>query len=63
MDLNRDLLPSASDKEKLFPENFSSNSNLDDSVISSLTFPSRTNLKLHNIRFKSQVGCKGHNQP
>ena len=40
---------SASDKAKLFPENFSKNSNLDDSGISLPVFPSRTNLKLHNI--------------
>ena len=40
---------SASDKEKLFPENLSKNSNLDDSSISLTVFPSRTNLKLHNI--------------
>ena len=40
------MLSSASDKAKLFAENFSMNSNLDDSGIS---FPSRTNLKLHNI--------------
>ena len=38
---------SASDKEKLFVENFSMNSNLDDSGISLPVFPSRTNLKLH----------------
>ena len=30
-------------------ENFSKNSNLDDSGISLPVFPSRTNLKLHNI--------------
>ena len=40
---------SASDKAKLFSENVSMNSNLDDSVMSLLAFPSRTNLKLHNI--------------
>ena len=40
---------SASDKAKLFAENFSRNSNLDDSGISLPAFPSRTNLKLHNI--------------
>ena len=39
----------ASDKEKLFAENFSKNSNLDDSGISLAYFPSRTNLKLQNI--------------
>ena len=38
-----------SDKAKLFAENFSKNSNLDDSGISLHVFPSRTNLKLHNI--------------
>ena len=43
------MLSSASDKAKMFAENFSKNSNLDDSGISSSTFPSRTNLKLHNI--------------
>ena len=39
----------ASDKAKLFTENFSKNSNIDDSGISLPVFPSRTNLKLHNI--------------
>ena len=43
------MLSSAPDKAKLFPENFSKNSNLDDSGISLPVFPSRTNLKLHNI--------------
>ena len=43
------MLSSASDKAKLFPEIFSKNSNLDDSGISLPVFPSRTNLKLHNI--------------
>ena len=42
-----EVLSSASDKEKLFAENFSKNSNLDDSGISLPAFPSRTNLKLH----------------
>ena len=37
----------ASDKAKLFAENFSKNSNLDDSGISLPVFPSRTHLKLH----------------
>ena len=40
---------SASDKAKLFAKNYSKNSNLDDSGISLHVFPSRTNLKLHNI--------------
>ena len=43
------VLSSASDKAKLFAENFSKNSNLDDSGISLPVFPFRTNLKLHNI--------------
>ena len=42
-------MSSASDKAKLFAENFSKNSNLDDSGISLPVFPSRTNLKLLNI--------------
>ena len=44
-----EVLSSASDKAKLFPKNFSKNSNLDDSGISLPVFPSGTNLKLHNI--------------
>ena len=44
-----EVLYSASDKAKLFAENFSKNSNLDDSSISLPDFHSRTNLKLHNI--------------
>ena len=43
------MLSSASDKGKLFAENFSRNSNLNDSGISLPVFPSRTNLKLNNI--------------
>ena len=43
------MLSSGSDKAKLFAENFFKNSNLDDSDISLPVFPSRTNLKLHNI--------------
>ena len=42
------MLSSASDKAKLFAENLSKNSNLNDSGISLPVFPSRTNLK-HNI--------------
>ena len=44
-----EVLSSASDKAKLFAQNFLKNSNLDDSGISLPVFPSRTNLKLHNI--------------
>ena len=40
-------LSSASDKAKLFAENFSKDSNFDDSGVSLPVFPSRTNLKLH----------------
>ena len=43
------VLPSASGKAKLFAENFSKKSNLNDSGISLPVFPSRTNMKLHNI--------------
>ena len=43
------MLSSASDKAKLLPKRFPKNSNLDDSGISLPSFPSRTNLKLHNI--------------
>ena len=42
-------LSSASDKAKLFAKNFYNNPNLDDSGISLPVFPSRTNLKQHNI--------------
>ena len=42
-----EVLSSASDKAKLFTENFSKNSNLDDSGIALTVFSSRTNLKLH----------------
>ena len=41
------LLSSASDKAKLFAENFSNNSNLDDSGISLPVFLCRIHLKLH----------------
>ena len=44
-----EVLSSASDKAKIFAENFSKNSNLDDSGISLPVFPSITNLKLHDI--------------
>ena len=44
-----EVLSSASDKTKFFAENFSLNSNLDDSGVLLPVFPSRTNLKLHII--------------
>ena len=43
------MLFAASDKATLFAQNLSQNSNLDDLGISLAVFPSRTNLKLHNI--------------
>ena len=49
------MLSFSSDKAKLFAENFSKNSNLDDSGISLPVFPSRTNLKLHNISITSKM--------
>ena len=45
------MLSSASDKTKLFAEN----SNLEYSGISLAVFPSRTNLKLHNISVTSKM--------
>ena len=42
-------MSSASDKEKLFADNFSKNFNIDNSCIYLPVFPSRTSLKLHNI--------------
>ena len=44
-----EVLPSASDETKFFAENFSKNSNLDDSGIPLPAFPSRTNLKLRDL--------------
>ena len=43
------MLSSASDKAKLFAENFSKNSNLDDSGVFLPVFLSRSNLKLHSV--------------
>ena len=43
------VLSSASDKAQLFVESFSNDSNIDNSGIFLPVFPSRTNLKLHNI--------------
>ena len=43
------MLSFVSNKAKLCAENLSNNSNLDDSGIFLPVFPSRTNLKLHNI--------------
>ena len=43
------MLSSSPDKAKLFAKSISKNSNLDDSGISVPVFPTRTNLKLHNV--------------
>ena len=51
-----EVLSSASDKVKLFAENVSNNSNLDDSGISLPVFPSRSNFKLHIVCFNYQNG-------
>ena len=48
-------LSSASDKATFFAKNFSKNSNLDDSAISFLVFPSRTNSKLHNASIAPKI--------
>ena len=44
-----EMLSSAFDKAKLLAKHFSKNSNLDDLGIFLPVFPSRTNLKLHNV--------------
>ena len=64
-----EVLSSASDKAKLLAENFSKNSNLDDSGISSPFFPARTTLKLLSISVtpkivkKKKVCTEGHKEP
>ena len=49
------VLSSASDKSKLFAKNFSENSSLNDSGISLPAFPSKSNLKLHNISVTPKI--------
>ena len=49
------MLSSASDKAKLFAENYAKNSNLFVSGISLSVFPSRPNLKLDNISVTPRV--------
>ena len=49
------MLSSASEKAKSFAENFSKNSNLDDSGISLPVFLSITNLKVHKKMVKKMV--------
>ena len=53
-----EALSSASDKVKLFAKSFSKNSDIDDSGISLPVFPSRTNLKLHNISITPKMVTK-----
>ena len=50
-----EMLSFASYKAKLFTENFSKNSNLDDLGISSPVLPSRTNLELDNISVTAKM--------
>ena len=50
-----EVLSSASDKAKMFTENFSKNFNLDDSGVPLPGFPSRINLKLHNISLSPKI--------
>ena len=50
-----EVLPSASNKAKLFAENFSNNSYLDDSGISLFALLPKTNQKLHNIPVISKL--------
>ena len=52
------VLPSASDKAKLFAKIFSRNSYFDGSGISLPVFPSRTNQKLHNISVTCKIAKK-----
>ena len=52
------MLSSASDNAKLFAQNFSKNTNLDESSISLPVFLCRTNLKLHNISVTAKKGKK-----
>ena len=50
-----EVLSSASERAKLFAENFSKISNLDGSGVSLPVFPSRTYLKLHNISVTPKI--------
>ena len=48
-------MSSASGKAKSFAKNFSKNSNVDDSGIFFPVFPSRINLKLHNVSLTTEM--------
>ena len=56
-----EVLPSASDSAKLFAENVSKNSNLDDSLI--LRYLSLYLFSLLELICNSQDGTKGHIEP
>ena len=58
-----EVLSFAADKAKLFASNFSKNSNLDELGIFLIVFPSRINLKTHNILLTPKLVKKGYNQP
>ena len=60
-----EVLSSSSHKAKIvyICTNLSTSSNLDDSGISLPVFPSRTNLKLHNISVTPTVVKKDYNKP
>ena len=58
-----EVFSSTSDKATFFAKNFSKNSNLDKSGISLPVFPSRTNLKLHNIFIIPKMVKKSHSEP
>ena len=58
-----EVLPSASNKAKLFHENVSKNSDLDGTGISLPAFPFRTNLKLYNISITPKLVERVENQP
>ena len=51
-----EVLSSASDKAKVFAENFTKDSSLDDSGIFLLVFSSKTNMKLHKNFCNTQDG-------
>ena len=58
------VLSSAFNKSKVYAKSFSTNSNLDDSVIFFPAFPSSTDLKLHNIHVTTRLVKKvTANQP
>ena len=57
------FMEKSSDKATFFAKNLFKNCNLDDSGISLTAFPSRTNLKLHNVSITPKIDNKSHNKP